>query len=272
MRAIVPAVLIFLTTATGCADRLILHPPANAIAGPGVQRRTLAHDGKTIEVFTARSPGAKNAEPRAFMLEFTGNMTRAEHIIAYVASRWEEHPVETWVINYPGYGGSSGGATLRNIPPAALATYDELRRLAGERPIFVAGQSLGSVPALYVAANRPVAGVIIQNPPAIRDQVWHQHGWWNLWLLAAPVAWQVPRELDSVANAKRAAAPAVILIADRDRVVPPRFQRKVADAYAGEKRVIVQEGAGHESHLDDAGHAKLRDAMDWLFDRATAGG
>lgn len=260
-----------LVTLGGCADRFILHPPARAVAGPGVQRRTLVQDGKQIEIFTARSPGATGAsEPRAFMLEFTGNMTRAEHIVAYVASRWGDHPVETWVINYPGYGKSTGVARLRNIPPAALAAYDEVARVAAGRPILVAGQSLGSISALYVASKRPVAGVIIQNPPSLPAQIWRQHGWWNLWLLAAPVAWQVPREMDSLINAKRVTAPGVILIADRDGVVPPRFQCDVAKAYAGERELIVQKNAGHDTHLNDADLARLAAAMDRLFDRATA--
>ena len=267
-RALTASFVIALLGAAGCADRLILFPPRDAVAGPGVERQTIAHGKNSIEVFTARSPGATHVEPRAFMLEFTGNMTRAEHIVAYVASRWEQKPVETWVINYPGYGKSTGGAKLRNIAPAALAAYDEMRRVAGDRPIFVAGQSLGSVAALHVVANRPVAGVIIQNPPAIRDQVWQQHGWWNLWLLAAPVAWQVPRDLDSVANARRATAPAVVLLADSDAVVPPRFQRRVADAYAGEKRIIVQRGGTHETPLSESDAARLREGMTWLFDRA----
>ncbi len=262
--------LLFILTIAGCADRLILYPPAHAVAKPGVQRRTIRDGGNTIEIFTARSAGAQDVEPRAFMLEFTGNMTRAEHIVAYVASRWEERPVETWVINYPGYGKSTGGAKLRNIPPAALAAYDELKCVADDRPIFVAGQSLGSIPALYVASKRDVAGVIIQNPPAIPDQIWKQHGWWNLWLLAAPVAWQVPREMNSFINAKRVTAPAVILIADSDRVAPPRFQWKVANAYRGEKRLIVQKDAGHDTHLNDADRARLREGINWLFARATA--
>ena len=55
-----------------------------------------------------------------------------------------------------------------------------------------------------------------------------------------------------------------------DRVVPAPFQWRVANAYAGEKRIIVQRDAGHDSHLDDVGHAQLREGMDWLFDRATS--
>jgi pimeloyl-ACP methyl ester carboxylesterase len=256
--------------ATGCADRLILYPPSDAVAGPGVQRRTLAHDGKTIEIFTARSAGAKDAEPRAFMLEFTGNATRAEFIVAYVASRWQQRPVETWVINYPGYGGSTGPARLRDIPPAALAAYDELRTIAGDRPIIVAGQSLGSIAALYVAAHRPVAGTIIQNPPPLPDVIWGHYGWWNLWLLATPVALQIPRDLNSVVNARHVTAPGLFVIAGCDRTVPPRFQRKVADAYAGDKQLIVRDDADHNTPMSDADDARFQQGLDWLFDHAAA--
>ena len=110
--------------------------------------------------------------------------------------------------------------------------------------------------------------MIIQNPPAIPDQIWKLHGWWNLWLLAAPVAWQIPREMNSLVNAKRATAPVVILIAGSDRVISPRFQWKVANAYAGEKRLIVQANAGHDTHLNKSDDSKLQAGMSWPFDRA----
>jgi hypothetical protein len=65
--------------------------------------------------------------------------------------------------------------------------------------------------------------------------IWGHYGWWNLWLLATPVALRIPRDLNSLVNAKAVAAPGLFVIAGRDRTVPPRFQHKVADAYAGEK-------------------------------------
>ena len=67
-----------------------------------------------------------------------------------------------------------------------------------------------------------------------------------MWLLATPVALQIPREMNSVVNAQRATASGVILIAGRDRVAPPRFQWEIANAYAGPKEVIeLEEGCGH---------------------------
>src|SRR5687768_18548180 len=120
---------------------------------------------------------------------------------------------------------------------AALIAHDEMRRVAGARPIIVEGFSLGSAPALHVAANRPVAGVIVQNPPPLRQVVLRHHGWWNLWLLAGPVALSLPRDVDSIANTKRCRAKAAFLIAEKDEAIPPALQRDIYDAYAGRKRL-----------------------------------
>ena len=232
---IMGAVAIALT-GSSCADRFILPPVPAPSEGDGSPRLEFPHEDGVIEVFHARSPGALSAEPRAFVLRFTGDANQAAK---FTASRWRDWPVEAWVVNYPGYGGSAGPRTLRHLADAALAAYDAIRTAAGGRPIILEGFSLGTVPALYVAANRPVAGLILQNPPALR-QVILRNGWWNLWLLAGPVAWSVPDELDSLANSKKCAAPAVFLIAEKDSTVPPDVQRGVFAAYAGLKRLIVQ--------------------------------
>jgi hypothetical protein len=96
-----------------------------------------------------------------------------------------------------------------------------------------------------------------------------QFGWWNLWLLAGPAALQIPRELDSIENARRTHARAIFLLAEKDEVVAPRFHRLVVDAYAGEKRVISLRGAYHNSPIADAALADLYNALDWLLPRTT---
>ena len=50
----------------------------------------------------------------------------------------------------------------------------------------------------HVAANRPVAAIVLQNPPPLRQLILGHYGWWNLWLIATPVALGVPSELDSL--------------------------------------------------------------------------
>ncbi len=140
---------------------------------------------------------------------------------------------------------------------------------AGDRPVVLFGASLGTAAALHVTAHRPVAGLILHNPVALRPVILRQFGWWNLWLLAGPVALRVPRDLDSVANAKAIRAPAIFLLAEQDEIVAPRYHRLVVDAYGGEKRVIALPGAHHNSPIEGAALADLYKALDWLLPRST---
>lgn len=128
---------------------------------------------------------------------------------------------------------------------------------------------MGTTAALAIAAQRPVAGLILQNPPPLRQMLLRQFGWWNLWLLAGPLARKIPTELDSIGNARAAHAPAIFLLAEEDEVVAPRYQALVVKAYAGEKRIIHLPGASHNSVLDEAGLTKLHEALDWLLRRET---
>jgi pimeloyl-ACP methyl ester carboxylesterase len=251
--AIAYLALCLLIVFNGCADRLILFPSTQGIPLPGLNRVEIdVPNAKPIEIWTGRSRAvARGAEPEAYCLEFTGNASRGEEMAYYSSGEWGDHPVEVWAVNYPGYGGSAGPARLKSIPPAALAAYDALAKKANGKPIFLLGQSLGSAAALHVAANRPggCAGVLLSNPPPLRQLIWRRHGWWNLWLLATPVALSVPSELDSLANARRATAPAIFILAGRDTVVPAKYQEQVFAAYAGPKRALRVADIDHNDPL-----------------------
>lgn len=249
-------------------DRLILFPTTGPIGAAGATRKAVPFAGGELEIWQAASRLArKTGRTDAYLLRFYGNADRAEHWVAAEAEMWNDRAIEVWGVNYPGFGGSTGPARLATLGPAALTAFDALQEVAGDRPIIVFGTSLGTTVALDIAAQRRVAGLILQNPPPIRQMILRQFGWWNLWLLAGPWAQKIPRELDSIANAHASHAPAIFLLADEDEVVAPRFQALVVDAYGGDKRVIPLPGAGHNSPIDDASLTKLHEALDWLLPR-----
>ena len=95
------------------------------------------------------------------------------------------------------------------------------------------------------------------------------YGWWNLWLIAGPLAMHVPASLDSVANARRAHGKAVFLLAENDEIVAPKYQRLVVGAYAGEKRVVPLAGATHNEPIQGQGLKDFGQSVDWLL---SAGG
>jgi hypothetical protein len=273
------------------ADHLILFPTKAPIDAGSAVRRTIPFDNGELEIWTAKSRHARQ-QNRAdlFILRFYGNADRADRWAAMEAEMWNDRAVEIWGMNYPGFGGSTGPAGLARIGPAAVAAFDVLKRhavnmtvvesaaLSGSSsdpalkrahiraPIVLFGTSIGVTAALHVAAARPaeIAGLILHNPPPLREVVLRQFGWWNLWLLAGPVALQIPRDLDCIANARASHSPAMFLLAERDEIVAPRFHRLVVEAYAGEKRVIELRGAHHNDPIEGTALADLDDALDWM--------
>lgn len=259
--------LVWIMSIAGCTDRLLLFPTTARIDAPGVSHDAATTPaGKTIDICIARSVGAQGLQPQAYVLAFNGNASRAEYFAQSVAQDWAERPVEVWAVNYPGYGASTGAPRLRSIPHVALVAYDKLKARSNGRPIFVQGQSIGCTAALYVAANRPVAGVCLSNPPPLRDLILRRHGWWNLWLLAGPVALSIPNELDTRATAARCLMPAVITSAGSDTVVPPKYQDRVIAAYAGPKQVVRAAGLDHNDSLDGTAWAQYQAALAWMWD------
>jgi len=247
-------------------DHLVLFPTRAPIDAGSASRKTIPFQNGELEVWTAKSHRAQQ-QGRAdiFILRFYGNADRADRWAAEETDMWSDRAVEIWGMNYPGFGGSTGPARLSRIGPAALATFDELKRHADDRPIVAFGTSIGATAALHVTAQRAVAGLILHNPVPLRQIILLRFGWWNLWLLAGPVALQIPRDLDSIANAKAIRAPAIFLLAEKDEVVPPRYHRLVVNAYAGEKRVIQLPGAYHNDPIESTALANLNNALDWLL-------
>ena len=264
------AAFLLMMFCTTFPDQLILFPSTQYIDAHGATRQTIPFHNGDLEIWTAGSQFAKQHDQvDAYILRFYGNADRADRWAALDADAFGEWAVEVWGLNYPGFGGSSGPARLKRMGESGVAAFDALKTKAGDKPIYVFGASIGSAVALHVAANREVRGLVLHNPPPLRQIILHHYGWWNLWLLAGPVALQIPRDLDSVANAKCIHAPAIFLLAENDEIVPPKFQRLVVDSFAGEKRVIRLPGAYHNSPIEGPVVIEIHHAYDWLFRAAS---
>jgi uncharacterized protein len=261
-RSIAVAVVIAVLCASCLADAILLWPPHREATSPA--GRLLADDGGAIEVFVTPSP---IGEPDAFVLAMFGNGELADAPAAELAAILAEQGMraEVWGVNYAGYGRSERRASLDGVARAARRGYAELARRAAGKPIIVYGSSMGTTAALHLAANVRVAGVVLKNPPPLPELVLRRHGWWNLFLLALPVALQIPEDLDSVPNAERATAPAIFLSASEDEVVPVAYQERVMDAYAGPWRRVRLAGASHNDPLPPAAQHELVVAMQaWI--------
>jgi len=260
--------LASLLMCSGCIESFLIFPSTEPIPVDHAQARLIDLHGQKIEVLIARSPALVDGEaPAGYVLEFTGNASRAEDVIAESRRRWSELPVEIWAMNYPGFGKSDGPCTVKSIPSIALSTWDELHRLADAKPIFLAGRSFGTTVALYVASQRKVAGLVLESGPPFEQLIQGDYGWWNLWILSSIGVSQIPDELESLKSAAKVKAPAIFILTGRDAVVPVKYQQMVRDAYAGPRQALEMQQAKHNIDLPPDQMADLHQQLQRIWNQ-----
>jgi pimeloyl-ACP methyl ester carboxylesterase len=76
---------------------------------------------------------------------------------------------------------------------------------------------------------------------------------------------RVPDELDAPANAARVTAPAIVITADADDAVMPKFQTLTFEALAGPKRRLNLRHKGHNDSIESPEEwREFRELTDWL--------
>ena len=179
------------------------------------------------------------------LLYFGGN---AEDVLytARAASRLDARAVV--VVNYRGFGGSTGKPGQRALYDDGLAIYDYVTgRGVPREHIVVMGRSLGSGVASMLASARPVRAAVLITPFDSLAAVAAGH------YPYLPVRLLLRHPFPSADWAKRTQAPVLILAAQRDEVVPATHAHKLFEAWAGEKQIRVLDGSGHndiDAHPD----------------------
>lgn len=167
------------------------------------------------------------------VIYFGGNAEEVSWMLDEAAQR---APGTGWLlVDYRGYGSSGGSPSEKALIEDALRWHD---KFAGRRT-YVFGRSLGSGVAVQLAAQRPVAGVILVAPFDSLVEVGRRH------YPFLPVDWMLRHRFDSAALAPKIAAPLLCIVAAHDEIIPAEHAKRLYDAWGGEKRWVELEGASH---------------------------
>jgi hypothetical protein len=175
------------------------------------------------------------------VLYFGGN---AEEVSWMIDAVLAEAPGTSWLLmDYRGYGQSAGSPSEKALVADALALYDHAAKLPGIDPkrIYAFGRSLGSGPAVALAAERPLAGLVLVTPFDSLVAVAKRYYWY------LPVDWMLKHRFDSIALAPRLKTPLLCLIAERDEVIPAVHAERLFEAWGGPKRKVPLPGANHNT-------------------------
>jgi uncharacterized protein len=155
---------------------------------------------------------------------------------------------------YRGYGGSSGHPTEAGLLHDAAAAYDFAARLYPAERIALWGESLVTGVAVALAAERPVARVVLESPFTSAVDI----------AAAAypfvPVRWLMKDQFRSDQRIANISAPVLVLHGERDTVVPLSYGERLYGLIRGPKRFVRIPDANHNDH-DDHGAVNVVDAF-----------
>ena len=253
-------VTLGLAGAAGCSveisERRVLHPQASGTlsqdavthAAPvfTVSRHDIiAADGTRLYAVRLRQPGA-----RATILYFGGRKYTIGASGATTASRFAPLGVDLFIADYRGYGQSEGTPTASAMAGDMLAVFDYAASLPdiGAARLIVHGHSMGSFAAGYVAAHRPVGGVVLESSVTTTEE-WVRA---RVPVVVKPfVRVRIADDLKGKGNLENMSLidePLLILVGAADHTTPPQLSKGLYAASPlppERKSLVIVPGADH---------------------------
>jgi fermentation-respiration switch protein FrsA (DUF1100 family) len=225
-------------------DRVHTLPTEVGLAG--VAERVLETPGgeRVIAWYGRARPGQPT------LLYFHGNggslAIRAPRIARFMDEGWG-----VYMMTYRGYGGSTGSPSEAANGADARLAYHALVQQEGVSPksIVVYGESLGSGIAVRIAAELPVAGIILDAPfTSIVDVAAQAYPF-------LPVRLFLIDRYETTRYIAGIKAPLLILHGQHDNVVPVAMGRELARLAPEPKRLVIFPNGRHSDLYVDGNNA-----------------
>ena len=207
-------------------QRSFMYFPVAENLSRNVLHEYLESEGEMIKVWVL-GPDKDKA-----VIYFGGNAEDVNASIANFQNTLPDHTV--YLVNYRGYGGSSGSPTQKNLFSDALTIYETLKKRHSQLSII--GRSLGSGVAIFLASKRPIHRLVLVTPfdsvLAIAQRRYPMY----------PVSIMLHDRYESVDYAPLIEAPTLIVIAEHDDVIPMTHSTKLAEGFAANlvERLIIE--------------------------------
>jgi pimeloyl-ACP methyl ester carboxylesterase len=214
------------------SQRSMLYQPTPEMRGAPDQKMVIASDGESLNVWRLNA-----GRPRA-IIYFGGN---AENVYGNV-TMFERAFADTsvYLVNYRGYGGSTGSPSERGLYVDAVSIFDRLE--TEHTQIAVIGRSLGSGVATYLASVRNVDRMVLITPFDSIERVASQL------FPIFPISLLLKDPYRSIERVGAIDAPTLVIVAERDEVIPRRHSDALIAAFGDRKpQVVTIRGAMHNT-------------------------
>jgi len=211
------------------ADQMLFHPLRGSFRTPERLVKVRGENGETLAAVLYPNPSSSQT-----IWYFHGNaedLGDTERFLCELHARG----YAVFAVDYPGYGLNPGRTTEAGIYASTRAGLRYLREECGVETstIIAFGRSLGGGPAVELAANEPIAGLILESAFSSAFRV-VMH--WKL----------MPFDkFDNLRKIPRVQCPVLIMHGREDRVVPFTHGEALFAAALTKREHLWVDGAGH---------------------------
>jgi uncharacterized protein len=213
-------------------QRSFIYFPVPAVNGVAAEEVWLESDEARLRVWRLRAD-----RPHA-ILYFGGN---AEDVSLNVREFGAWFPDQAiYLVNYRGYGGSSGSPSESGFHRDAEVVFDFIR--SRHRRVSVVGRSLGAAVAVRLAATQELQRLVLITP---FDSL---AGLAREYYPIFPTSLLLREKYDALADAGSLQAPVLLIVAGRDEIIPrERSENLVQAILPSLLSVVVIEDATHNT-------------------------
>lgn len=181
---------------------------------------------------------APDSAAKGVVLYFHGNRQNVERYAPFVPN-WTKNNYEVWMIDYPGFGKSTGEFSEKMLYEWALVLYKLARAKYAKDSIIIYGRSFGSGIAAQLAAKRDCRRLILETPYYSFTSLAQS------WLLIYPMNQMMKLKLPTYEYLEEVIAPVTIFHGTDDGVIRHRHAKRLIPLLKEGDEFITIEGGDH---------------------------
>jgi pimeloyl-ACP methyl ester carboxylesterase len=194
--------------------------------------------------------GVPDSIKKGIVLYFHGNRKNIERYADY-ADNFTRNQYEVWMIDYPGFGKSTGGLTEQAMYDDAALLYKMARARLSKDSIIIYGKSLGTGVAAQLASTHDCKALMLETPYYSMDALMQHYAF------IYPVKLLAKYHFPTYAYLQKVDAPVVIFHGTSDEIIPFRHAKRLTKEIPRIRLIPIENGK-HNNLDDDPGfHREL---------------
>ena len=219
-------------------EKILFHPvPLEAayhykFSNPYKEINLPVNDEKNLSIiqFTVADSICKGV-----VLYFHGNKKNIERYAPY-ANNFTRNNYEVWMMDYPGFGKSTGKRSEEIMYEDAATLYQMARAKFSKDSIIIYGKSLGTGIATQLASTRDCKQVILETPYYSIDALLRRYAF------IYPVSRMAKYHFPNYQYLKKIEAPVTLFHGTKDAIIPYQHSAKLVKENVTVKLVTIEKG------------------------------